>query len=537
MAADAIHPRFRRRNNPLTCRGGAPIVAAMRTESVAHAARFARLTPAPGAGGEGIRPELADVGRLAKRVLRQAVGAARADEASIHRLLAAHLGAGAAGLPVSSGNWPGYDHVNVQAGLNAWLAADGRDHEVYGITGFQHTVFGLAELLQPGHVEDYLSLGSVATDERPAGPGGATLPCVQCALYLVTDPAGTVALLVRGADTDDPADFVTVQAAGGTLERGREIIDEIRRLCIEHNVFRGHVIEFGGEMFEGGPARLLRFHDRPQILRDQVILPPEVLDGIERQVIGVARHSGRLLASGQHLKRGVLLHGAPGTGKTHTIRYLLGRLPGSTVVIVSGEALRWIARACSMARTLQPSVVVAEDVDLIAEERDAGPIGTHPLLFQLLNEMDGLGADLDVTFLLTTNRADLLEPALAQRPGRVDHAALLPLPGSAARLRLLRLYQGNLALDLPDPGPLIARTEGVTASFIKELLRRAALRAAEEAAPGGGEPGGAGDGQPLRVTGTHLSAALDELLDTRHQLTRALLGGHRQDTPPGHRSG
>ena len=114
-----------------------------------------------------------------------------------------------------------------------------------------------------------------------------------------------------------------------------------------------------------------------------------------------------------------------------------------------------------------------EDVDLIAEEREAGPIGTHPLLFQLLNEMEGLGPDMDVTFLLTTNRADLLEPALAQRPGRVDHAVLLPLPDADARRQLSRLYQGNLELALADPDVVIARTEGVTAPFIKELLRRA----------------------------------------------------------------
>ena len=55
--------------------------------------------------------------------------------------------------------------------------------------------------------------------------------------------------------------------------------------------------------------------------------------------------------------------------------------------------------------------------------------GQHPLLFQLLNEMDGLAEDADVVFVLTTNRADLLEPALAARPGRVDQAVELDLPG------------------------------------------------------------------------------------------------------------
>ena len=159
-----------------------------------------------------------------------------------------------------------------------------------------------------------------------------------------------------------------------------------------------------------------------------------------------------------------------------------------TVLILSGGALRLIGEACSVARSLQPSLIVVEDVDLIAEER-TGPMGHQPLLFQLLNEMDGLGADLDVTFLLTTNRADLLEPALAQRPGRVDHAALLPLPDAGARRRLLQLYQGNLDLDLADLDAVIGRTEGVTASFLKELLRRAALNAADDAGAWGAAAG------------------------------------------------
>jgi ATP-dependent 26S proteasome regulatory subunit len=156
-------------------------------------------------------------------------------------------------------------------------------------------------------------------------------------------------------------------------------------------------------------------------------------------------------------------------------------------------------------------------------------MGQHPLLFQLLNEMDGLAEDADVTFLLTTNRADLLERALTQRPGRVDHAALLPLPDAGARRQLIRLYQGSLRLDLTDPDAVITRTEGVTASFVKELLRRAALFAAESAAQAAGDA--RHEDQPLRVTDEHLTAALDQLLDTRNELTRLLLGSQAPRTP------
>ena len=70
--------------------------------------------------------------------------------------------------------------MNVQAGLDAWLAEPGREHEVAGLTGFHHRVFGLADLIQPGSWQPGLGLGSVTTDSLPAGPGGVTLACVQC---------------------------------------------------------------------------------------------------------------------------------------------------------------------------------------------------------------------------------------------------------------------------------------------------------------------------------------------------------------------
>ena len=93
-----------------------------------------------------------------------------------------------------------------------------------------------------------------------------------------------------------------------------------------------------------------------------------------------------------------------------------------------------------------------------------------------------------MTFLLTTNRPEILEPALAARPGRVDLAAELPLPGAAARRRLVRLYQGEVVLDLAEPERVIERTEGVTASFLKELIRKAALLGCEDGAGAGPRP-------------------------------------------------
>jgi len=470
-------------------------------------------------------PEFADVGRLARRLLNRAVQSARTEDQSLRRLLLDYLGPEAAALPTVSATWPAYEHVNVQVGLEAWLEAGReRTHQVFGITGIgmmRHMeIVGIGDLLQPPNHGPFGSagVGGVLTVAVPTGPDGQTRPCVSHGIYLVDDGGARLAIVLQPVERG-PRPEVVVQVTGPDQDRVQAVLGEIRTLASERSVFRGQVISFGFEVFGAGRQVPMNFLERPAVGRDQIVLPAEVLENIERQVLGVGRHSGRLLASGQHLKRGVLLHGAPGTGKTHTVRYLLGRLPEATVIVISGRALERIREACSVARTLQPAVIVVEDVDLIAEQREKTRPGEHPLLFQLLNEMDGLNSGADVTFLLTTNRADLLEPALAARPGRVDLAAELPLPDADARRQLIRLYQGNLVLDLADPETVIERTDGVTAAFLKELLRKAALLSCE-ADPGDG---------PIRVTDTHLNAALDQLLDTRNQLTRVLLGG---ESPP-----
>jgi hypothetical protein len=537
--------------------------------------------------GLGPRPELADVARLAGRVLSLAVAAARGQDAPVQRALAAHLGPRAAGWPVVTVSWPAYDQVNVQAGLDAWLAGPGLRRELLGLTGARHGHADLADLTAAGPPRSPAGVpgtGSVTTAARPAGPGGITRACVTCGLYLVDQGGRRSAVLLRGPAGDDPRATVSVQVTAADQATAGQIAGQIRVLATRHNVYRGQVISFVADASGPAGGSVLGFLDWPRPGRATVILPPDLLDGIERQVLGIARHSGQLSASGQHLRRGVLLHGPPGTGKTHTVRYLVGQLPQVTAIVISGAGLRFISEACTIARTLQPSIVVVEDVELAA-----GPRGPHaplpPALLRLLSEMEGTGEDADVTFLLTTNRADLLEEVLAARPGQVDHTARLPPPDAAARRRLLRLYQGSLRISRSSVSTVVARTEGVNASFIRELLRRAAVyaadgRAARAAAPavasaraaagpngshpgqvsgtapasratgagpgapapadaavpagvngavpaGAGVPGGApaGDqGAPLRVSARHLNLALDELLGSRHDLTRVLLG-------------
>ena len=481
----------------------------------------ATADPPPPEGG----PELADLRRFGRSVVNRFVASARQVDAPTFRsLVSEHLDTGVDDLPAVSESWPAYEHVNVQAALDAWTAAPGRTQRVVGVAEYRHRGgFGLADLIgqRPEHFG--IRPGNVTRVSRPAGPDGETRECLRAAVLLLTDGDDRLAVLFRGPDDEDHSQRSTVvEVMAARVEAAQALAKELRRLALELNVHRGRVVSFGASMF-GERSSVLRFHRRPAMSEDDLILPPSTFADVRRQVVGVARNRERLRAAGQHLKRGVLLHGPPGVGKTHTVRYLTSQLVDTTIIELTGETLGAIREACSVARSLQPSMVVVEDVDLIAQQRDHHG-GETPLLFTLLNEMDGLAEDADVVFLLTTNRADLLEPALASRPGRVDQAVHIDVPDRAARARLVALYRGRLQLDTSRLDEVLDRTEGVTASFLKELLRRAAVLAADRE--------DAAEGQ-LAVAADDLVAALDDLLDTRNQMTRAVLGYDRPRPEPG----
>jgi hypothetical protein len=326
---------------------------------------------------------------------------------------------------------------------------------------------------------------------------------------------------MRGPDEHGPTQMVTLEILSGDPESARRFLVDIRRLIVELSVFRGQVLSFGESAFGHMAVGPIVFLDRPSLDRDRVVLPKGTLESIELEVLGIGEHKHRLRLGGQHVKRGVLLHGPPGTGKTHTVRYLVSRTAGTTVLLLTGGGLHMVRQACALARMLQPSLVVLEDVDLIAQDRGMMGHYGNPMLFDVLNEMDGMAEDADVAFVLTTNRADILEPALAARPGRVDLAVEIHLPDEDGRRRLLELYAQGLDLQVSDMGSVVARTSGVTAAFIKELVRKSALLAASTS-------DGAGT---ITVRDEHLNTGLDELLAERSALTRVLLGGATHETP------
>jgi ATP-dependent Clp protease adapter protein ClpS/broad-specificity NMP kinase len=276
--------------------------------------------------------------------------------------------------------------------------------------------------------------------------------------------------------------------------------------------YRGKTLSFEGEADYRGRAKGLMVHRLPAVRREAVILTETTLKLLDRNVLDFVGARETLRELGQSTRKGVLLYGPPGTGKTHVIRYLASNLHGHTTLIITAAQMGILSQYMTLARLLQPTMVVIEDVDLIARNREMMHGCEEPLLNALLNEMDGLKEDADIIFVLTTNRPEQLETALAGRPGRIDQAIEVALPDEIGREKLIRLYGTGLALSAALISDAVLRTKGVSAAFIKELMRRTA-----QASLLHGDPG--------NVTSEDIAEALNDMLFSGGRLNVRLLGG------------
>lgn len=406
------------------------------------------------------------------------------------------------------------DHPNVQLAIEEYISESNRSAELLGVIGDQSSAYlglTLAQLLAPsragliggsGPVDGPIQYVNIDVDE------GQTLACVQCGLYLIQDGPKRLAVLVRGPNEMGYQKKIHIEVLAVERTHADRFLSDIRLSMRRRNVYRGRVLSLDVDHFQ---SLRVKFHKLPEISQEQIILPEGLLNRIERQTVGFAKHSKKLLAAGRHLKRGILLHGPPGTGKTLTAMYLASQLRDRTTLLLTGRGLGLIEQSCAMARALQPSMVILEDVDLVAEERTRPDASCTVLLFELLNQMDGMAEDVDVIFLLTTNRPDILEPALASRPGRVDQAIEVPLPDQDCRRRLFALYGEGLKVRLNEMDSIIDRTSGASAAFIRELMRKAALFAADEK-------------DEIEIEDRHIDEALHELVIDGGELTKTLLG-------------
>ena len=430
------------------------------------------------------------------------------DPGGIRARVRDHLGVDPAQLPSLAEKLELTDHPNLQLALDDM---SGGQWELIGLPGELRHYHGFSLLgLLGGRVQaPSIGIGPVEYVTAPIS-ADETYPCVQLGVYLARfDDVPLVVLMALGSEhTAEPALVLEVLA----VERAttHRFVAEVRSRMDTLNVYRGKVLSFATTR-QGRFG--INFHRLPRVAREDIVLPVVDVEALERHTVGISERAEALRSAGRHLKRGLLLYGPPGTGKTLSVMYLCNLMPERTTLLLAGVGAGALGQASAIARSLQPSMVVLEDVDLIAMERTMPGSTTNPLLFQLLNEMDGMAADADVIFVLTTNRAELLEPALASRPGRIDQVVEVKLPDGDQRRRLFELYLRNVPHKLENTANLVSATEGVSPAFIKEVIRRAIVEATPAGAP-----------ETPCVVDEHLNHALADLLTRSDPLTRAILG-------------
>jgi hypothetical protein len=425
---------------------------------------------------------------------------------SLGRLIHWHLGTSWKKATILRRKVPDWERVNLFLALEALRQATPRARRIYSFGYYEDLTSGLnAKLSRNLPVEYAVKATSLTSDVR----------VVMSGLYFLRPPgmAPFVVLLSRSA----------MEVMAATLDEARAAMDRILAEAAKRNVYRGQVLVVEQAPYVNqdiGYDFQIQFHDMPVVSREEIILPDNVLQVVERNVIGLLAHAEVLRKAGRSTRHGVLFHGPPGVGKTLVTKYLARACPNYTVILLTGRQIRFVRESCTLARLLQPALIVIEDVDLIAVDRNQSFDTT--LLHDLMDEMDGLGTKAEVIFILTTNRPRVLETALASRPGRVDQAVYFPLPDRDCRRRLFAHFGKGLDLSAVDPEPLLDRTDGASPAFIGELFRKAALMAAER-----GETT-----IPLKLTNDDFTAALRELVEFGGVLTQQLLG-YRSDPDAG----
>jgi AAA+ superfamily predicted ATPase len=183
-------------------------------------------------------------------------------------------------------------------------------------------------------------------------------------------------------------------------------------------------------------------------------------------------------------KRGLLLVGPPGNGKTQSIKALLQQL-GQPVVFVKSFSSReeradeGIRKVFQRARRLAPAVLVLEDLDCLVPEEHRSA---------LLNELDGFALNTGLLTIATTNHPEKLDRSILDRPSRFDRKFHFPLPGEAERAEYIARWVAAQvpAMQLSAEGQrrVAERSRGFTFAYLKELLLSSSLRWANDAAPG-----------------------------------------------------
>ncbi len=229
--------------------------------------------------------------------------------------------------------------------------------------------------------------------------------------------------------------------------------------------------------------------DHPTVTFEDVAGVDEAKEELQ-EVVEFLREPQKFIALGARIPKGVLLVGAPGTGKTLMAKAVSGEagvpffsISGSEFVeMFVGVGASRVRDLFDQAKRHSPAIVFVDEIDAVGRHRGAGLGGSHDereqTLNQLLVEMDGFDTDTNVIIIAATNRPDILDPALL-RPGRFDRRVVLDRPDIKGREEILKVHvKGKPVSPEVDLYDIARSTPGFVGADIENLVNEAAILAA-----------------------------------------------------------
>ena len=321
-------------------------------------------------------------------------------------------------------------------------------------------------------------------------------------------------MLQAGSHNKKPALVITGQVRNKDFPKVKQLAEETKAFVAAESIYRGKAIQLGiarsdrprdrdgnvqsaANSVKANPPIFLRVDGLDE---QNLILPRTIADQVKYLLWTPVERTEVCRDKNVPLKRGVLLAGSYGTGKSLTGAITMKKAIDNGWTFISLADADLLTIAIDMASWYQPAVIFAEDVDQIV-----GSDERNPEVNALLNAIDGIDKSKEIMVLVTTNHAEKINRAML-RPGRLDAVITLLPPDAEASERLLRLYAvtGDGKCLIPEDEDIKAAAEvmaGAPASMVREVVERAKLAAIGRS------------GSAEQVSGGDLKVAADNLQD------------------------
>jgi cell division protease FtsH len=270
----------------------------------------------------------------------------------------------------------------------------------------------------------------------------------------------------------------------------------IETIATEQNFYRGKKLEFAGR---------LRFLKPPARSWDGVVLDAEIKREIRANTIGFLASRERLACYGIPPKRGVLLVGEPGTGKTLICKALMAEGEGTTCILTHAYSLddeEYITELYELAQDLSPTIVFIEDIDIIARSRAEFGYSRGPALLSLLSALDGVEEHREIVTVATTNHLEIIDQAIGHRPSRFDRVVRISVPNIEQRRKLISLICQRIPIEEETKQYVARGTDKMTPAQIQEVIYSLVIGYAQE---------GCQDGSSLRFSADTVDIAISRI--------------------------